>query len=125
MEHYDPEVPPDPEEWMALDEGERHILVEDFHESMRNELPNPTLHAAMHVVVENQVAIGAELPVAGHLSRLLTEGLSRHEAIHAIASVLSEHMFNLVKSPPESSRDPHEAYYQALARLSAGEWRDS
>ncbi|HET9226091.1 MAG TPA: DUF1841 family protein [Thermoanaerobaculia bacterium] len=125
MKSYDPDIAPDPVTWLALGEPERLELVERAHEQEFDDLPNPTLHFAMHVVIETQVAMGDELPVAGHLSRLLSEGLERHDAIHAIASVLAEHMFNMMKRPSRSSRDPNEPYYAALARLSARKWRRS
>ena len=125
MERYDPDTAPDPEAWLALGEGERLELVESAHDEEFDYLPNPTLHCAMHVAIETQVAMGEELPVAGHLARLISEGLARHEAVHAVASVLAEHMFKIMKHPQESSRDPNEAYYSALLRLSARKWRDS
>lgn len=124
MESYDPDVAPDPAAWLALGERERLDLVEAAHEGVLDDLPNPTLHCSMHVAIETQVAMGDEFPVAGHLSRLLSEGLERHEAIHAIASVLAEHMFNIMKRSSKTSRDPNESYYSALARLSARKWRD-
>ncbi len=40
-----------------------------------------------HVVVENQIALGDEIPVARNLHQLMAQGLDRHDAIHAIASV--------------------------------------
>ena len=42
--------------WLALDEGERIYLVEKYHEASRINVPNPTTHAVIHVVVENQLA---------------------------------------------------------------------
>lgn len=111
--------------WLALSEGERLELVESAHDEELDDLPNPTLRCAMHVAIETQVAMGEELPVAGHLDRLISEGLARHEAVHAVASVLAEHMFKIMKHPQEFSRDPNEAYYEALLRLSARRWRDS
>jgi len=125
MELYDPEFAPDPEAWLALEERERLELVESAHDEELDDLPNPTLHCAMHVAVETQVAMGEQLPVAGHLARLIADGLARHEAVHAVASVLAEHMFNIMKHPQKFSRDPNEAYYAALRRLSARSWRDS
>ena len=46
-----------------IEEGEREILVEDYHERAGIELPNAHVHAAIHVVVENQIAMGEELYV--------------------------------------------------------------
>ena len=41
-------------------------------------------------IVENQVALGDAFAARAVLLRLMAEGLDRHEAIHAIGSVLSE-----------------------------------
>jgi hypothetical protein len=46
-----------------------------------------------HVIVENQVALGEAYPVQSVLLRLMEEGLDRHDAIHAIGSVLAERLF--------------------------------
>ena len=46
--------------------------------------PNEQLHATFHVVVENQIALGDELPVRRAVDRLMAEGLDRHQAVHAV-----------------------------------------
>jgi len=74
---YDPAVSPDPAEWLALDEGEQIALVEDYHRRARIDLPQATLHAAIHVVIERQLA--EELPqVVNAFERLRAEALDRH-----------------------------------------------
>jgi hypothetical protein len=65
-------------------------LVSRHHTGQRIRLPNETIHAAIHLIVENQVALGDAFPANGVLLRLMKEGLDRHEAIHAIGSVFSE-----------------------------------
>ena len=75
IERYDPQHAPDPEAWLALDEGERTELVLQYHRRARVRLPNARLHATIHVVVENQVALGDEIPVRRTLERLRAEGL--------------------------------------------------
>jgi hypothetical protein len=78
----------------------------------------------MHVVVENQIALGDEIPARATLDRLMEEGLDRHEAIHAISLVLSELMYDLLQArEPETHRI--ESYYAALERLTADYWRRS
>jgi hypothetical protein len=48
----------------------------------------------------------------------------RHEAIHAIGLVLSEHIYDLARArEPETRRI--ESYYAALERLTADYWRRS
>jgi hypothetical protein len=123
---YDPLKPPDPEEWLSLDEGERLQLVEDYHRRARVRLPNIKVHAAMHAVVETQIALGDEIPVHRTALRLLDEGLDRHEAIHAIASVLAGHMFDLTRTPqPVPDADPNPKYFAALEELTAKSWRQN
>jgi hypothetical protein len=51
----------------------------------------------------------------------MAEGLDRHEAIHAIASVLAEFMHDLVKKP-EASGKSNQAYFAALQGLTAEGW---
>ena len=124
MERYNPDQPIDPAEWTALDEAERQNLVERYHRKRRIRLPNSRLHVAIHVVVENQVAIGNEIPVQTTLARLMDEGLSRHDAIHAIGSVLAGHMFDLMKGNVEG-QDVNSAYYEQLKELTAEGWLSS
>lgn len=86
MNNYDPEVVPEAREWLALDEPKRIDLAEDYHRAARIKTPNPTLHAVFHAIVENQIAEVLE-PMVDAMARLMKDGLSRHEALHAIGSV--------------------------------------
>ena len=122
MKRYDPLVDPDPDRWLATDEEERHRLVEKYHRRQGVRLPNLRVHAVIHVVVESQVAMGDELPVAATLARLITEGLDRHEAIHAIGNVLVGHIHELVTAPA-APKDPNPEYFAELNRLSASPLR--
>jgi hypothetical protein len=58
MKIYDPLKPPKPEEWQSMDEQQRLDLVESFHRRARIRLPDAKVHAVIHAVVENQVALG-------------------------------------------------------------------
>jgi hypothetical protein len=87
---------PDPEIWLELDETERVDLVIDYHRRIGVQLETLELHAMAHVVVENQVALGGVTPVPETLDRLMDEGLDRHEAVHAIGSILMETVFDAV-----------------------------
>ena len=89
MERYDPADAPIPDEWLAVDEGERIGLVERFHREAQIPLPNLLAHAAFHVAVENQFALPDQVLVRVTLQRLISAGLSRHDAVHAVASVLA------------------------------------
>jgi len=46
------------------------------------------MHGVAHVIVENQIAAGDSTVEPVTLARLMREGLDRHDAIHAIGSVL-------------------------------------
>ncbi|MGA9672463.1 MAG: hypothetical protein WBQ94_24830, partial [Terracidiphilus sp.] len=90
MNEYNPERAPEPEAWLELDEQERILLVENYHRPARIKLPNRKAHAVFHVIVENQIAMNLE-PVVRAMARLMKEGLTRHDAVHAIGSVVAEH----------------------------------
>jgi hypothetical protein len=123
MRNYDPDHDPDSGEWLELDEQLRVAAVRRYHQRTRAKLPNLEMHAVAHAIVENQLAEG--LPEAKRaLGRLLGEGLDRHDAIHAIASVLMGHLWNLTNKP-RSPGDPHAPYLAALDKLTAESWRRS
>lgn len=124
MDRYDPEVAPDPQEWLALDESERVLLVEQYHRDARISLPKRArpLHATIHTIVENQLALEDQTIVRATLQRLMEDGLTRHESIHAIGSVLTEHVYDLLQTK-NLPADGHASYYDALQQLMAEKWR--
>jgi hypothetical protein len=77
---YDPLVEPDPVEWLATGEQRRMDIVKHYHRAARSNAERSNAHAVVHTVVENQIAAGDELPVRRTLSRLMDEGLDRHQA---------------------------------------------
>ena len=125
MERYDPEVGPDSKEWLALDEGEKTFLVEQYHRDARIKFPKRarSLHAMIHTVVENQLALGDQTIVRGTLERLMRNGLARHQAVHAIGSVLIEYVHDLLHATMPSTNS-HAPYYAALQQLTPEKWRD-
>lgn len=124
MENYDPERAVDAFKWTTLDEDERQYLVERYHRKKRIKMPNLRMHAVIRVIVENQVALGKEVPAQKTLERLMLEGLNRHEAIHAIGSVLAGHMFGLIKHGAKD-QDVNANYYGQLETLTAESWLKS
>ena len=106
--------------WLSLDESERIHMVEDYHRRAGIKLPNRRVHTALHAVVETQVAMGDETEAQATLTRLLSEGLDRHDAIHAIGEVLAEHMYNLQKG--QEAGNPNETYSETLRHLTASKW---
>lgn len=110
-------------DWLALDEEARVQAVERHHRSLGTAhapTPRPRLHAALHVVVENQLALGDPPEVASALQRLRREGLSRHDAVHALLGVAAEHVLATLSAGEKFDR---EAYGRALASLSAERYR--
>jgi hypothetical protein len=119
MERYDPAKAPNPAAWLELDEGERLQLVETYHRRARIRGPNQKAHAIVHVVIENQVALGDELPVQRTIGRLMDEGLDRHEAVHAVGTVLSEFLWGVMQDQTPFAQDDYNA---AVERLTAESW---
>ena len=122
MDSYDPETSPPSADWLQLDEGERIELVSSYHRRKKIRLPNAQLHAVIHVVVENQLALAEEV-VIETLARLQREGLSRHDALHAIGSVLAADLYELMQESSEAVGDVHRRYLERLQRLTAKNWR--
>lgn len=123
MEKYDPQIAPIPEDWLALDEDERISLVKTWHRKAKVKLPDANLHAVFHAIVENQLAQGQK-SVREALARLRKEGLDRHDALHAIASVLVEHMHEfMARGHPDQDLDA--AYLRRLEKLTAESWLNS
>jgi hypothetical protein len=116
---YDPDQAPDAAGWLAARELELVDLVERYHEEARIRTPNPRAHYSIHVMVENQAALADRTPVAGTIGRLMGEGLSRHDALHAIGSVLLTHMNRATATNVPVSR---EAYFADVRALTAERW---
>lgn len=116
---YDPEAAPDPVKWLAMTEADRLAVVLRYQRSVKHHAGSPQLHAAIHVTVETQLA--ERHPAATDaMNRLIADGLRRHEALHAIGSVVAAEMFEIVKS--KRTHDP-EAYSRKLQSLTATAWR--
>jgi hypothetical protein len=121
--YYDPDEPPDPREWLALDEWERVRLTGSYHQAARIRLPDTKAHALIHAIVENQIAQGFG-PSCRALERLQNEGLSRHEAVHAVGSVVSNIVYGLRStSGGGSAEDKQRKLATALEALPAKAWR--
>ncbi len=123
MEAYDPLNAPDPDEWQSMDEDERITLVMEHHREAGVELPNAQVHAVVHVVVENQIALGDETSAQATLERMIREGLDRHEAIHAVGSVLVDFMQALMGG--DAAPGVNQRYNEELEKLTAAEWLET
>ena len=97
--------------WEQVDELSDEELIQDgIH---------PILHVAIHQTIENQLAAKDPPVVHETLERLMRSGLSRHEAIHAIGSVLSVEIWEILK---EERAFDEERYERGLRQLDAREW---
>jgi len=123
IEQYDPLNPPDPQEWLALDEMTRIILVLEYHTKSGEESERDHVHAVVHTVVENQVALGDDYPVKSAIERRMGEGLDRHDAIHAVGSVLAKYLWE-VGTGRNKSPNFSDDYFEEVSRLTAQKWRD-
>ena len=122
MDVYDPDTPVRGSDWLAIDEGERIEMVSSYHRRKKIRLPNAPLHSVIHVVVENQLALGEEA-VVRTLARLQAEGLGRHDALHAIGSVLAADLYELMHESSVSSGATYVRYLERLEELTAKHWR--
>ena len=78
------------------------------------------VHVATHAVVETQLSTDDPPETAAALQRLMDQGSSRHEAIHAIATVVSE---QLIHSVGESGFD-EQRFRERLSGLEISPDRD-
>lgn len=109
--NYDPDKQLATDAWNRLNDDEKRAAVEEYHRRRRIRMPNARVHAMFHVIVENQVAM-----------REGSEGLSRHDAVHAIGSVVAGQIFHRLKDPG-GNQDLTPEYTEKLKRLTAESWR--
>jgi len=119
---YDPAQAPHPDDWVALADDDRATLVREYHDAQEVERPNACLHATFHVVIETQLACADPPEVVQTMARLLSQGLDRHEALHAIGAELARMMHSVAHSPSDTP-DATRAYIGGLKRLTAASWR--
>lgn len=119
MTSYDADRPLDPEAWLLLDGHERRSLVRASHVGLSDTLHDsrvpPAMHAAMHVVIEDQIASGAPAVTRETVERLVDMGVRRHVALHMAIEVLMAQL--------AGGADVLDAPYAAALRaLDPGTW---
>lgn len=119
MRRYDPKNTPNPTEWLALDEDQRTLMIERYHQQHGEYGELIKTHSIMHSVVESQLAEEAE-PVKDALLRLRKDGLNRHDAIHAIGSVLAEYIWEMMNKDEVGA--VNEEYFDRLSQLTKRSW---
>jgi len=121
MKTYNPSLPPKADDWLALNEPHRIELINDFVENYEQEIEKEArhIHAAIHMIVENQLALNVELTTDTY-NRLKRQGLDRHQIIHAIGAVISEDIFEVMNGNKEN---PFEGQKFRLKKLTAKRWK--
>ena len=117
MKEYDAMIEPESEKWLNLSEEYRIELIENYVRKNETSIEEEAmmLHSSIHMVVENQLAENIDSTKEAY-KRLLRQGLSRHETIHAIGAVVTEDIFNMLKNN-ETFND--EKYKNRLRKLTA------
>lgn len=113
---YSPHRDPDPEEWLQTDESERLRQVKAYHLKKKIRIPGFESHAATHVTVENQLAEGKPANVRATLARLMADGLSRHDAIHAIGCLVMEGIYRVMHEGAPFDAAEYERELETLTR---------
>ncbi|RLC66193.1 MAG: hypothetical protein DRI48_05250 [Chloroflexi bacterium] len=75
---------------------------------------NPIVHITIHDTIENQIAQGDLPEVRLIVERLMARGISRHEAIHRVGSVLIEEIYHVLR---EDCPFDEAGYLRKLRRL--------
>lgn len=121
---YDPMKPPLKSRWLALDESDRIAQVKKYHREKKVELPRFTLHATLHVIVENMLA--EEIPDAVEtMRRLQSEGLNRHQALHAVATAVMYYLHDKLNAPPSQEIASSEECLRYIREMTVEKWYES
>ena len=122
MESYNVLKSPNSAEWLALDEDIRLILIEKYVEDFEKNIDSikKHIHACVHMVVENQLALGEE-PALNAYSRLMRQGLNRHETVHAIGAVIFEDIYGAMNEQ-DKNKKTIIGYKSRLRKLTAKKW---
>ena len=119
---YDADREMAPAQWTSLSEAERLERVRRFHEGTlapARRPPSMDRHAGLHVLVESQLAAGVPPQARAALDRLRAEGMTRHDAIHALGWLATDH----ARRALEAQRPMDDAAYAAdLDALTIQRW---
>lgn len=122
VETYDAATPPEALAWLETGEEARIQLVVDYHTSIGDVGDNARTHCLLHVIIENQIAMGGAMePVRERMRQLMAQGLDRHNALHALCYVLIRHMNWIGMSNIKGDQDAR--YFREIRRMTAQKWR--
>jgi len=124
LDTYNPLVEPNKDKWLASSEFDRVDSVREFHENSEDDEFEEdgalSIHSTLHVIVENQLAMGVDL-IPETVAKLTRQGLDRHEAIHAIGAVISKDIFDIVSG--EKTEFSPKKYRKKLDKITAKRWK--
>ncbi len=123
IDTYDPDIAPDRELWLALDEQARISWTIRAHEgrfpdALHNGEANEVMHGSLHAIIESQIAMGEPPATRRAVERLTADGLKRHAAVHAAMQLLARQLADLSN---EGARFDKDAYSQDMDRLGAAD----
>jgi len=82
-------------------------------------------HATFQAIVETQVAMGNKTPTKAAVKRLMLQGADRHEALHAVASVLATYLWEGMQTDiHESGTAMNSAYEEQVRNLTLQKYYD-
>jgi hypothetical protein len=117
--------PSDLDDRCMLIEGEHpeyHAALSDTHPETVDGV-NPRPHITLHEVVANQLWDDDPPEAWQAATRLLAEGMDRHDVLHAIAEVLTTHLHGLLTgSAATPDLEAYLAGLDALGRRASGEY---
>ncbi|MEX2496992.1 MAG: hypothetical protein WD448_12935 [Woeseia sp.] len=117
MPNYDPDHAPNPQQWLQLEGQERTRIIAEYLDRHGGYGGSLQRQAHLQALVETQLAEGVT-PVKGAFMRLRDNGLNRHEAIRALASVLGRCMPEVLNSE-DTDAPPDKTYLAQLETLTA------
>lgn len=119
---YDADVNPDPVLWISTRKEERWQAIERYHvESSACFGDDVGFHAFMHSLVE-EMLMSEQMPSVGAaFARLRTEGIQRHQAIHALAYRL-RNLISKLSEGAELTQDDSDAAIQEIDQMTAASW---
>jgi len=97
MLNHDPENAPNPKDWLELDKQQRLRMIELYLDREGGYGGSLQRQASIHAIVETQLAESIT-PVKAAFMRLRDNGVSRHEAVRTIGSILADCMPQAVRS---------------------------
>lgn len=113
MASYNPQERPETQRWLQLDEDDRAEAVFAYHRQLEpGEHPEPgswQRHAVVHALLETQIARGEPSVTARVCQKLISEGLDRHTALHALGREVARAMWE------SNTLDPREPDEEAVA----------